>query len=82
VSSVDFLYCYAAFSNLAFKIIELRLARCATPESKRRLSVYPRAVFAFVLLGGFVRPRLIALGVPPQPREGERKSGWRLGRCE
>jgi hypothetical protein len=36
VSSVDFLYRYAAFSNLAFKVIELRLARCATPESERR----------------------------------------------
>ena len=29
-----------------------------------------------------VRSRPIALGIPPQPGEGVRESGWRLGRGE
>lgn len=33
--------------------------------------VNPRAILAFVLLGGFVRSCPIALGVPPQSGEGE-----------
>ena len=38
----------------------------------------PRSLDAFVLLSGFVRPRPIALGIPPQPGECVRESGWRL----
>ena len=42
--------------------------------------MYPRAIDSFVLLGGFVRSRPIALGIPPQSGEGVRESGWWLGR--
>jgi hypothetical protein len=44
--------------------------------------MHPRTVSPFVLLRGFVRSLPIALGVPPQSGEGERESGWRLGRGE
>jgi hypothetical protein len=47
-----------------------------------QVGMHPRTLDAFVLLGGFVRPRPIALGIPPQPGEGVRESGWRLGRVE
>ena len=36
------------------------------------IRMHPRAIPAFVLLRGFVRPCPIALGVPPQSGEGER----------
>jgi hypothetical protein len=42
--------------------------------------MHPRTLGTFVLLGGFVCPRPIALGIPPQPGEGVRESRWRLGR--
>ena len=44
-----------------------------------QVGVNPRAVLAFVLLGGFVRPRPVAFPIPPQSREGVRESGRRLG---
>lgn len=44
--------------------------------------MHPRTVAPFILLRGFVRPRPIALAIPPQSREGVRESGWRLGRGE
>jgi hypothetical protein len=47
-----------------------------------QVGVNPRTVTTFVLLSGFVRSRPIALGIPPQSREGVRESGWRLGRGE
>jgi len=47
-----------------------------------KVGMHPRTLDAFVLLGGFVRPRPIALGIPPQPGEGVRQSGRRLGRGE
>jgi hypothetical protein len=40
----------------------------------------PRTVATLVLLSRLVRSRPIPLGVPPQPGEGERESGWRIGR--
>jgi hypothetical protein len=43
-----------------------------------QVSVNPRAI-AFVLLGRFVCSRPIAFGIPPQPGEGVRESGWRIG---
>lgn len=46
------------------------------------IRVNPRSLDAFVLLGGFVRSRPISLGIPPQPGEGVRESGRRLGRGE
>ena len=46
------------------------------------IRVNPRPLDAFVLLSGFVRSGPIALGIPPQPAEGARESGWRLGRGE
>jgi len=46
------------------------------------VSVDPRPLVAFVLLGRFVRSRPIAFRVPPQSGEGVRESGWRLGRGE
>ena len=45
-----------------------------------QIGVYPRSLDAFILLRGLVRPRPIALGIPPQSGEGVRESGWRLGR--
>ena len=44
--------------------------------------MHPRTLHAFVPLSGFVRPRPITLGIPPQPGKGVRESGWRLGRGE
>jgi len=41
----------------------------------------PRTLATFVLLGGFVRSRPIALRVPPKTDQGGGESGWRLGRC-
>jgi hypothetical protein len=37
-------------------------------------------VSAFVLLGRFVRPRPITLGIPPKSGEGGREFRWRFGR--
>jgi hypothetical protein len=47
-----------------------------------QVGVYPRSLDAFVLLCGFVRPRPIAFGIPPQPGKGVRESAWRLARSE
>ena len=47
-----------------------------------QVRMHPRSLDALVLLRGFVRPLPIALGIPPQPGEGVRESGWRLGRGE
>jgi hypothetical protein len=44
------------------------------------VGVNPRTLYAFVLLGGFVRFLPIALGVPPQSAERVPKPGWRFGR--
>jgi hypothetical protein len=46
------------------------------------IGMHPRPLDALVLLRGFVRPRPIALCIPPQPGEGVCESGWRLGRGE
>jgi hypothetical protein len=42
----------------------------------------PRSLNAFVLLRGFMRSLPIAFGIPPQPCERMRESGWRFGRFE
>jgi hypothetical protein len=47
-----------------------------------QICVNPRAILAFVLLGGFVRSFPVALGIPPQSGKGECESCWRLGRGE
>lgn len=47
-----------------------------------QISVNPRSVPSFVLLGGFVRLLPIALSIPPQSGEDECESGWRLVRGE
>jgi hypothetical protein len=44
-----------------------------------QVSVNPRTIASFILLRGFVRPRPITFGVPPQSGQGDRESGWRLG---
>ena len=53
------------------------------PESStypsKALAILSHSALAFVPLSGFVRPRPIALGGPPQPGEGGCESGWRLG---
>jgi hypothetical protein len=41
------------------------------------VSVDPRTFSPFILMGGFVRPRPIALGIPPQSGERVCESGWR-----
>ena len=48
----------------------------------RQVSMHPRPLGTFVLLGGLVRALPIVLGVPPQPGKGVRESGWRLRRGE
>jgi hypothetical protein len=57
---------------------------CATVPIRRvaiipflamQVSVNPRTIPAFVLLGRFVRSPPIALGIPPQSGEGVRESG-------
>ena len=45
-----------------------------------QVRLHPRTVNAFVLLGGLVRSRPIALGVPPQSGNTVGESGRRLGR--
>ncbi len=47
-----------------------------------QVGVNPRPIASFVLLGRFVCSRPIALGIPPQPGEGVRESGRRIGRGE
>jgi hypothetical protein len=47
-----------------------------------QVGMNPRTLCAFVLLGGFVCSRPIALAVPPESSECVRESGWRLGRSE
>jgi hypothetical protein len=47
-----------------------------------QIRVNSRSLDTLVRLGGFMRPFPIALAIPPQPGEGERESGWRLGRGE
>jgi len=44
--------------------------------------MHPRPLDALVLLSRLMRPRPAALRIPPQPGEGVRESGWRLGRGE
>jgi hypothetical protein len=44
------------------------------------VGMHPRAILAFVVLRGFVRPRPIALGIPPQSGESVCQSRWRLAR--
>jgi hypothetical protein len=44
--------------------------------------MHPRPLDALVSLSGLGRTRPIALGIPPQPGERVRESGWRLGRGE
>src|ERR1017187_2626921 len=46
------------------------------------VGVHPTTFGAFVSLSGFVCSCPIALGIPPQSSEGERESGWQLGRGE
>src|SRR5439155_20975268 len=47
-----------------------------------KISMHPRTLDAFVLLGGFVRSVPIALGIPPQSGKGMRESRGRFGRGE
>ena len=47
-----------------------------------QVSMNPRPLGTFVLLGGLVRAIPIAPGLPPQPGKGVRESGWRLRRGE
>ena len=47
-----------------------------------QVSMNPRPLGTFVLLGGLVRAPPIALGVPPQPGEAVCEPGWRLRRGE
>jgi hypothetical protein len=47
-----------------------------------QVGVNPRTFNALILLGGLVRPRPIALAVPPETRERVRESGWGLRRGE
>jgi hypothetical protein len=47
-----------------------------------QVCVNPRTLRALVLLSGFVGSCPVALGIPPQPGEGEGESGWRLGHVE
>ena len=43
------------------------------------LFIAAMGLWVFILLRGFMRPIPIALGIPPQPGERVRESGWRLG---
>jgi len=45
-----------------------------------KVSVNPRSIASLILLRRFVRPRPIALVIPPQSGEGVRESRWRLCR--
>jgi len=47
-----------------------------------QVGVNPRTREVLVLLSRLVRPRPIVLGIPPQPGERVRESGWPLGRGE
>jgi len=40
-----------------------------------QIGMNPSPLYAFVLLRGVVRPRPIALRIPPQPSDGVRQSG-------